>query len=77
MEKMRSYSALFIINSDREATFDGVKKEIGAIIGENSGNVMEEKIIGKKAQHTRSRKDRKGSITKWFSPQNLQPWKNW
>jgi len=49
MEKVRSYSGLFIIDPGKEDSLDSVKGEIKSILGENKGSVVEEKSMGKKA----------------------------
>lgn len=48
MENTRSYSALFIITPEKEEMIDEVKKNIGSVISENSGNIQKENIMGKK-----------------------------
>ena len=48
MENARSYSGLFIIVPEKEDSIDEVKKTIGSIISENSGNIVKENIMGKK-----------------------------
>jgi small subunit ribosomal protein S6 len=49
MEKMRSYSVLFIIDPSKEDVMDSVKNDIRTVVTENSGSVVEEKVMGKKA----------------------------
>lgn len=48
MEETRSYSGLFIISPDKEDAADAVQNDIKSIITKNSGNIVEEKKIGKK-----------------------------
>ncbi len=47
-EKLKAYSALIIIATDKENVLDDVKKDIKAIITDNSGEVTEEKAMGKR-----------------------------
>jgi len=48
MENTKTYSGLFIITPDKEASIDALKEDIGAVISENSGEISETKLIGKK-----------------------------
>ena len=48
MEKTRTYSALFIVNADKEEEMGGIENEIKAIISDNSGKIVEEKPALKK-----------------------------
>jgi len=49
MEKMRSYIGVFIVDSEKEDTLDTIKKDITSVISDNSGKVVKENLIGKKA----------------------------
>ncbi len=49
MEKTRSYSGLFIIVPEKEDTINELKKGISSVISDNSGNIVKENMIGKKA----------------------------
>ena len=48
MENTRSYSGIFIITPDKQDSMDDVTKSIGSIISENSGNVVNDSVLGKK-----------------------------
>ena len=48
MEKSRSYSGLFIIFPEKQEEIDQVKRKIGSIITDNSGNVEKEDMVGKR-----------------------------
>jgi len=48
MEKKRVYSGLFIIDPDKEESLDDVVGKIKNIINENSGDIVEDRVIGKK-----------------------------
>lgn len=48
MENTRSYSGMFIITPDKQDSMDDVTKSIGSIISENSGNVVNDNVLGKK-----------------------------
>ncbi|RKY42363.1 MAG: 30S ribosomal protein S6 [Candidatus Makaraimicrobium thalassicum] len=49
MEKSRSYSGLFIITPEKQGAIDEVTGSIGSVISENSGNIVKENMMGKKA----------------------------
>jgi small subunit ribosomal protein S6 len=48
MDEARSYLGMFIITPDKEESIDDVRKHISGVIGENSGNVTEETLKGKR-----------------------------
>ena len=48
MEKVRKYSGLFIIVPEKEEAIDEVKNGINSVIGENSGKVVKENMMGKR-----------------------------
>ncbi|MFH1836602.1 MAG: 30S ribosomal protein S6 [Candidatus Omnitrophota bacterium] len=48
MEKVRSYSGLFIITPDKNEDLDDVKNSINGVINENSGTIVNENMIGKR-----------------------------
>lgn len=48
MKKANSYSGLFIISPDKEDAIDEVKKDITSIIGDNTGSIVKENMMGKK-----------------------------
>ncbi len=48
MEKTRTYSALFIVDAEREEGTEVIEKDIKAIITGNTGMVVEEKATVKK-----------------------------
>ncbi len=49
MEKMKNYSGLFIIVPEKQDTVDEVKGGINAVISDNSGNIVKENVMGKRA----------------------------
>ena len=49
MENTRSYSGLFIIVPERQDTIDELKSTISSVIKENSGNIVKENMMGKRA----------------------------
>lgn len=49
MEKTRSYVGMFIITPDKQDEIDAVKASINSVISDNSGSIVSEKMIGKKA----------------------------
>ncbi len=49
MENTQSYSGLFIINPEMLESVEDVTGKIKAIINDNSGEVVEENVMGKKA----------------------------
>jgi small subunit ribosomal protein S6 len=49
MEKTNSYSALFIIVPEKEESIDELKSSISSVISDNSGNIVGENMVGKKA----------------------------
>jgi len=48
MEKVRSYTGLFIINPEKLDAIDDVKSSITAVINDNSGKILKDIMIGKK-----------------------------
>ena len=44
----RKYTGLFVVIPEKEETFEEVKTAINTIIKENTGEVTEEKVTGKK-----------------------------
>ncbi|MDP8299939.1 MAG: 30S ribosomal protein S6 [Candidatus Tantalella remota] len=48
MEKARSYAGLFIIVPEKLDTIDEMKEAIGSVIGENSGKIDKENLMGKR-----------------------------
>jgi small subunit ribosomal protein S6 len=48
MENTRSYSGLFIIVPEKQESMDDMKKTINTVIGENSGKIVKENMMGKK-----------------------------
>lgn len=48
MEKTRSYSGLFIIVPEKQESMDDMKKTINTVIGENTGKIVKENMMGKK-----------------------------
>jgi len=48
MEKVRSYTGLFIITPEKLETIDDVKRSITAVISDNSGKILKDNMIGKK-----------------------------
>lgn len=48
MEKLRSYSGLFIIVPEKEESVSEITKSIAGIINENGGKVVQENVVGKK-----------------------------
>ncbi len=48
MEKVRSYTGLFIIAPEKLEAIDEVKRGIGAVIGDNSGKILKDTMMGKK-----------------------------
>jgi small subunit ribosomal protein S6 len=48
MENTRSYSGLFIIVPEKQDSMDDMKKTINTVIGENSGNIVKENMMGKR-----------------------------
>ncbi len=49
MENTKEYSGLFIIAPEKLDQLDEVKQSIGSSIGEKSGAIVTENVIGKKA----------------------------
>jgi len=49
MEKARSYSGLFIITPEKQEEISSVTESIKNVISENSGNVVNENMMGKRA----------------------------
>ena len=49
MENTRKYLGLFIIAPGKIDSIDEVKAAIGSVIGENSGQVVSDNLIGKKS----------------------------
>ena len=47
-EKANSYLGLFIISPDKEDAIDDVKKDISSIIGDNTGSIVKDNMMGKK-----------------------------
>jgi ribosomal protein S6 len=48
MENTKEYSGLFIITPEKVDTIDDVKQGISSAIGEHSGKIVSENLIGKK-----------------------------
>ncbi|MFH1394763.1 MAG: 30S ribosomal protein S6 [Candidatus Omnitrophota bacterium] len=48
MEKGRSYTSLFIIVPEKQDELGEVKNSINAVIGENTGKIVKENMIGKR-----------------------------
>ncbi len=48
MDEARSYLGVFIIAPEKEESIDEVRKSISSVIGDNSGNVTEETLKGKR-----------------------------
>lgn len=48
MEKVRSYTGLFIITPEKLEAIDDVKRSITAVISDNSGKILKDNVIGKK-----------------------------
>ncbi len=48
MEKVRSYTGLFIITPEKLEEIDDVKRSITAVISDNSGKILKDNMIGKK-----------------------------
>jgi ribosomal protein S6 len=49
MENVKKYSGLFIIIPEKLDSFDEVKTGIGSVIGEKSGTVVSDTLIGKRS----------------------------
>ncbi len=49
MEKQRSYEGLFVMNAEKDESAVEVQNSIKAVIAENNGTVVEEKMMGKKS----------------------------
>jgi len=48
MEKARSYTGLFIITPEKMEAMDEVKRNISAVISDNSGKILKDTMMGKK-----------------------------
>ncbi|MBF0216157.1 MAG: 30S ribosomal protein S6 [Candidatus Omnitrophica bacterium] len=48
MEKSRKYTGLFMLDPDKEPVVNEVTGGIKAIVMENAGNVIDEKVLGKR-----------------------------
>ncbi|MBL7072194.1 MAG: 30S ribosomal protein S6 [Candidatus Omnitrophica bacterium] len=48
MEKVRSYTGLFIITPEKPEAIDDVKRSITAVINDNSGKILKDNMIGRK-----------------------------
>lgn len=48
MRKVRSYSGLFIIASEKENEVPEITKSITSTISENDGKILHENVVGKK-----------------------------
>jgi len=48
MKKTRTYSGLFIVNSEKEEEISGIENVVKTMISDNSGKVIEEKPAVKK-----------------------------
>lgn len=49
MENTKKYSGLFIIIPEKMDVFDEVKESIASVIGEYSGNILAETLMGKRS----------------------------
>ncbi|MCK5450731.1 MAG: 30S ribosomal protein S6 [Candidatus Omnitrophica bacterium] len=49
MEKSRSYSGLFIISPEKQEELSSITDGIKNVISENSGNVVNENMMGKRS----------------------------
>ena len=49
MEKTRSYIGLFIISPEKQEALDEIISGISSIINDNSGDITNKNVIGKKA----------------------------
>lgn len=48
MKKEREYSALFIVDPEREDALEEIRSNLNATITDNSGDVVKENLMGKK-----------------------------
>jgi small subunit ribosomal protein S6 len=48
MESTKKYSGLFIVAPEKQDAFDEVKSSISSVIGENSGDIVSDTVMGRK-----------------------------